>query len=65
MTLRDYIPRGKREAFAGQLGVSVGFLAQLCSGLAKPSAVLCVDIERVTLGKVTRVELRPDLFGDL
>lgn len=40
-------------------------MAKLCSGHHPPSPELCVTIERVTLGKVTRLMLRPDLFGDI
>ncbi len=65
MRLTDYIPRGHRPEFAKQVDVSTGYLNRLCSGHERASADLCVRIERATLGRVTRVDLRPDLFGDL
>jgi len=64
-TLTAWIPRGHRGEFARQLGISGGHLDQLCAGHRAPTGELCVAIERATLGRVTRAELRPDLFGPL
>ncbi len=63
--LAAWIPRGMRGAFATQIGVSGSHLGKMCSGHHPPSPELCVTIERATLGRVTRLMLRPDLFGDL
>tara|TARA_Y100000310_G_scaffold270535_1_gene284418 strand:- start:272 stop:508 length:237 start_codon:yes stop_codon:yes gene_type:complete len=63
--LRGFIPRGQRVKFALTLGVTRGYLDILCSGAAVPSGDLCRTIESETLGKVTRIMLRPDLFGSI
>lgn len=63
MLLRDYIPRGKRSDFARQLGVKVSYLHKLCVGQEQPGIALVLKIERATLGRVTKHDLRPDLFG--
>jgi len=53
-----------RDTLAHELGISVSYLHRLITGACIPSADLCVRIERATMGAVTRVCLRPDLFGD-
>jgi len=63
--LRDWIPRGRRDLLAASLGMSTASLHAYCAGQRSPSGDLCVLIERVTYGKVTRLMLRPDMFGDL
>jgi DNA-binding transcriptional regulator YdaS (Cro superfamily) len=40
-------------------------MALLVAGSDIPSPELCVEIEKYTNGAVTRVELRPDIFGVL
>lgn len=42
---------------------SVGSLYLICLGHRKPSHALAARIERATEGAVTRVDLRPDIFG--
>ena len=64
MLLKTYVeelPRGGRKKLAIQLGVSSSYLARLLSGDRSITAERALQIESVTLGAVTRYELRPDL----
>ncbi|NBF13059.1 transcriptional regulator [Pseudomonas sp. Fl4BN1] len=64
MLLRIYVdelPRGGRKLLALQLGVSASYLARLVSGDRSITAERALQIERATLGIVSRYELRPDL----
>jgi len=66
MVLKEYFkdkPRGSKSMLARDLGVSRTWLALIISGRRRPSAALCVKIERYT--GVLRQNLRPDLFGGL
>lgn len=63
MELRDYIPRGGRAEFARRIGCSLSYLNKLCSGHERPGIRLTLKIERETGRKVSRYDLRPDLFG--
>jgi DNA-binding transcriptional regulator YdaS (Cro superfamily) len=55
---------GGQTALARKIGKQQGHVGNwLARG--KVPAEVCVDIERATDGKVTRYELRPDVFGDL
>jgi len=63
--LRDWIPRGRRDLFAARIGLSEHTLNAYCAGQRVPSGELCLAIEVATLGKLTRLDLRPDLFGDV
>lgn len=68
MTLREYFdtkPRGSKAEMAKALGVSRTWMALLISGLRVPSPELALEIERLTNGQVRRVDLRPDLFGEV
>lgn len=68
MTLKDYFkhrPRGSQNDLAKQLGVSKTWLSLLANGREVPSAGLALMIEKYTNGAVTRVVLRPDLFGEI
>lgn len=51
------------DSVAQKAGCSAGTLYQIALGLRKPSAKLANDIHRATRGKVSRGELRPDVFG--
>lgn len=67
MKLRAYIdtlPRGGIAEFAGKVGISPIYLSQLAATQdgRVPSAELCVSIERLTDGIVSREELRPNDF---
>jgi DNA-binding transcriptional regulator YdaS (Cro superfamily) len=66
MTLDKYFenkPRGSKIAMARRLGISKTWLSLVISGKAPASPELCVEIERVTKGAVSRRNLRPDVFG--
>ncbi len=68
MTLKEYletIPRGAKLEMAKKLGISKTWMALIISGREVPSAGLAVNIHQITKGKVSREELRPDLFGAL
>lgn len=63
MNLRDYlldISQEEREQLASDCGTSVGHLRNVAYG-KKAGEALCMDIERLTGGRVTCEELRPDL----
>lgn len=64
-TLRTYLdglPRGGIAELAARLHISNVYLLQLAAKQdgRKPSPELCVQIEQVTQGKVTRRDLRED-----
>jgi DNA-binding transcriptional regulator YdaS (Cro superfamily) len=66
MTLQTYFssrPYGAKAALARDLGITKTWLSMVISGRALPSAGLCFEIERRT--GVSRVTLRPDLFGEV
>lgn len=68
MTLEEFFatkPRGAKSEMAEAIGVSRTWMALLVAGSQVPSPELCVEIEKYTNGAVTRVELRPDIFGVL
>jgi DNA-binding transcriptional regulator YdaS (Cro superfamily) len=49
------------------LGLKIGRPQQTISNWVQrgyPPAHYCPDIEKATAGKVTRYDLRPDIFGD-
>jgi DNA-binding transcriptional regulator YdaS (Cro superfamily) len=53
---------GGQSALARMIGVRQGYIWKwLQSGRTSPK--YCLAIERVTFGKVTRYQLRPDVFG--
>lgn len=70
MTLEEYLRTTTQEAFAETLEVSQGLVHQWLNWLAgrkkhatKITAERAVQIEAATDGKVTKAELRPDIFG--
>lgn len=68
MTLQDYFlgkKRGAKDALAKELNISRTWMSQLIQGRQVCSPELAVEIERLTLGAVTRKDLRPDLFGEV
>jgi DNA-binding transcriptional regulator YdaS (Cro superfamily) len=68
MTLQEFFkdkPRGSKVKFAKAVRISKTWLALVINGHRQPSAELAVDMEKETKGKVTRKELRPDIFGKL
>jgi len=67
MTLQDYFKdkkRGAKDALSKELGISRTWMSQLIQGRQVCSPELAVEIERLTVGAVTRKDLRPDLFGE-
>jgi DNA-binding transcriptional regulator YdaS (Cro superfamily) len=68
MTLQDYFKdntRGAKDALSKELGISRTWMSQLIQGRQVCSPELAVEIERLTVGAVTRKDLRPDLFGEV
>lgn len=51
-----------QQEFADQVGVTQGRVSQWLKGEKIP-AERCIQIEAATGGKVTRYDLRPDVFG--
>ena len=67
MNLKEYfgeLPHGSKIEFAKQLGITKTWLSLIISGKKIPSGPLSIVIQRMTNGKVSKSELRPDLFGD-
>lgn len=64
MKLSEYITSpARRREFACALGIAPAYLWQIETGWRgkRPSPQLCVRIEAATHGRVTRLDLRPDL----
>ncbi|MES9852439.1 MAG: hypothetical protein ABW170_11470 [Candidatus Thiodiazotropha sp. L084R] len=65
--MKTFIEMEGREA-AKQLAVKTGtkyiYLTQIASGFRKPSGRLTLLLERYSQGKLTRFELRPDLYPE-
>lgn len=54
---------GTQVEFAKACGISQGLVSQFLSGAKRPGWRTCKKIEQVTNGKVTRYQLRSDIFG--
>ena len=67
MQLREYLGtrRGEQRRLANLLNISPTWMNLLVSGKRDCSPELALAIELATNGKVTRQELRPDLFSDI
>ena len=68
MNLKEYfnqLPHGSKHEFANELGITKTWLSLIISGKKLPSGALCKLIQKCTNGKVTRSELRPDIFGEV
>jgi DNA-binding transcriptional regulator YdaS (Cro superfamily) len=65
MTLNEYVSheRGLQRQIALTLGISPVLISQWSSGSRQVPAERCLAIEKATSGKVTRYDLRPDIFG--
>ena len=66
--LKTYLekqPRGSKKQLTMLLGITPTWLSLVLSNSRKPSAELCVQIERATAGAVVRGQLRPDIFGQI
>lgn len=55
---------GSQGKLAALLGKQQGHVGKWLHRDRKVPAEMCIAIERATGGKVTRYELRPDVFGD-
>ena len=68
MTLQEYFadkPHGSKAAMAEALGISRTWMGQIINLHKVPSPEIALQIERLTNGEVRRVDLRPDLFGEV
>lgn len=66
MTLSDYLSqleRGGKSQFAKKIDVSKSFLRQMEAGTTPIPIHVAKKIEEHTLGKVTKAELRPDVWA--
>lgn len=63
MELKKYLKTTTQTAFAESMRCSQGLVHQWVKGITRITAERCIEIEAVTNGKVTRHDLRPDLFG--
>jgi len=70
MTTSDLVKKsmnihgGTQAEFAKACGISQGLVSQFLSGAKQPGWRTCQCIERVTKGRVTRYQLRSDIFGE-
>lgn len=67
MTLADWLREAtdsQRAKAAEKAGTSVGYLYLLAGGHRRASTDLAKKLEKATSKKVTRAELRPDVWGD-
>jgi DNA-binding transcriptional regulator YdaS (Cro superfamily) len=64
MLLHDYLETEKvsQTDFARRLGVTQGMVWQWLKGVRRISAEKVIAIETATDGKVSRHEIRPDLY---
>jgi DNA-binding transcriptional regulator YdaS (Cro superfamily) len=60
MNLKTYTDQNSQKFLAEQLGVHLSFVNQMVTGKRPVPIAVCVAIEKVTQGLVTRQELRPD-----
>ena len=66
MPLREWLKsqgRGSQQKLAQTIGVSETWISLLVNGRVLCSPALATAIHQVTEGAVTRLELRPDIFG--
>jgi DNA-binding transcriptional regulator YdaS (Cro superfamily) len=66
MKLKKYLEsqlRGTQGRLAEDLNISKSWLSKIVNERVLPSPVLAVAISHITEGKVTRNELRPDIFN--
>lgn len=63
MNLKSYLTQIDPVALAKAAGTKPVYLSQLASGHRKASHKLAKRIEHASKGKVTRQDLRPDIFG--
>lgn len=53
----------EKENLAKKAGTKVSYLRHVASGVHKAGPTLCVKLELVTNGKISRHELRPDYYS--
>jgi DNA-binding transcriptional regulator YdaS (Cro superfamily) len=65
MNISDYLQQKglSQAAFGARLGVTQGLVWQWISGHRRVTAERAVQIHQETRGKVSKHELRPDVFG--
>lgn len=56
---------GGQTSLATLIGVTPSFVSQWVTGARPIPATRCIAIEAATTGRVTREELRPDVFGEV
>ena len=54
---------GGRAAAAKRIGITVGMVGHVLGGVRNLSVSRAIAIEAATAGRITRAELRPDVFG--
>jgi DNA-binding transcriptional regulator YdaS (Cro superfamily) len=64
MTLSEYMQTTTQAKFAAQCGVSCGTVSHWLRGRVRITAERARQIEHVTRGAVTALDLRPDIFGE-
>ena len=52
-----------QAAFAKLIGIRQTAVSNYENEIRKPNFKMAITIERVTMGQITRYELRPDVFG--
>ncbi|MES9991575.1 MAG: hypothetical protein ABW098_06440 [Candidatus Thiodiazotropha sp.] len=65
--MKTYIEKEGRDAARGlafKAGTNYAYLTQIASGFRKPSGRLALLLEHHSNGKLTRHELRPDLYPE-
>lgn len=61
MNLKTYLAEHKQVDLARKLGVTQGAVHQWATGMTRPSAERCIQIEKATAGAVRCEDLRPDV----
>jgi DNA-binding transcriptional regulator YdaS (Cro superfamily) len=54
--------KDERERVARRANTTVAYLFQIAGKFSRPSADMCVRLETASDGRMTREDLRPDLF---
>ena len=65
MNVKEFLrstDKAERECVAKRANTTVAYLFQLAGNFSRPSADMCVRLESASDGRMTREDLRPDLF---
>lgn len=62
MNLSEYLETTRQADLAASIGVTQGAVSHWINGRVRVPAERVLDIERATGGKVSRHDLRPDLY---